>query len=142
MVQLVRVIDDLPDGFDALRAEAEAEGHRHLTRLAAEWADDPGRFPAVLAALAGGDLVGIGALTREPEPAAEPALRMRRLYVARAARRQGVARAMASALLQEALDQVRLVTVHAGNPDAALFWEAQGFAPVAGAAWSHEFRPG
>ena len=140
MVQLVRVIETLPDGFDALRAEAEAEGHRHLTRLAQEWAQDPGQFTAVLAAFAGGELAGVGALTPEPEPAPQPALRMRRLYVAKAARRQGVARTLANALLQEALDQVRLVTVHAGNPDAALFWTAQGFAPVAGAAWSHEFR--
>ncbi|WP_334162005.1 GNAT family N-acetyltransferase [Phenylobacterium sp.] len=142
MVQLVRILDDLPDGFEALRAEAEAEGHRHLTRLAQEWAENPGRFAAVLAAFAGGELMGVGALTPEPAPAPEPALRMRRLYVSKAARRQGVARTIASALLQEALDQVSLVTVHAGNPDAALFWEAQGFSPVAGAAWSHEFRPG
>lgn len=142
MVQLVRVIDALPDSFDALRAEAVAEGHRHLDRLAAEWADDRGRFTAVLAAFAGGELVGIGALTPEPQPAAEPALRMRRLYVARAARRQGVARTIISALLQEALGEVRLVTAHAGNPEAALFWQAEGFAPVADAAWSHEFRLG
>ncbi|HVI32806.1 GNAT family N-acetyltransferase [Phenylobacterium sp.] len=142
MVQLVRVFDDLPEGFEALRAEAEAEGHRHLTRLAQEWAEDPGRFAVVLAAFASGALVGVGALTPEPAPAPEPALRMRRLYVSKAARRQGVARTIASALLQEALDQVRLVTVHAGNSGAAAFWEAQGFAPVAGAAWSHEFRPG
>ena len=38
MVQLVRVIDDLPDGFDALRAEADAEGFKAMSRLAAEWA--------------------------------------------------------------------------------------------------------
>jgi GNAT superfamily N-acetyltransferase len=137
MVQLVRITDDLPDDFEALRAEADGEGHRHLTRLAAEWAEAPEGFTAVLAAFAGGELAGVAALT--PEPSGGPALRMRRLYVARAFRRQGVGRTIANALLQEALAQTDLVTVHAGNPDAAAFWVAQGFRPVAGRPWSHAY---
>ena len=36
MLQLVRIDHDLLDGFERLRAEAEAEGHRHMTRLAHE----------------------------------------------------------------------------------------------------------
>lgn len=139
MVQLVRVTEELPEGFEALCREAEAEGHRNLTRLAQDWAEAPEGFTAVLAAFAGGELAGVGALTPEPGPAAEPALRMRRLYVARAARRQGVARSLADALLQEALGQVRLVTVHAGDPGAAAFWEAMGFRPVADRPWSHAY---
>ena len=99
----------------------------------------PQMFTVILAAFADGDLAGIGALTPEPEPAAQPAFRMRRLYVRRALRRRGVARALASALLQEALGGARLVTVHAGNPDAARFWEAQGFGTVEGAPWSHVY---
>ena len=137
MLQLVRVIDALPEGFEALRAEAEAEGHRHMTRLASEFDGMPDLFIALLAAFDDGVLLGIGAMTVEPtEPAA---IRMRRLYVAQAARRRGVARAIASALLNEALGQTRQVTVHAGNPGAARFWEAMGFAAMAGHPWSHQF---
>ena len=140
MLQLIRIEDDLPEGFAALRAEASAEGHRHMDRLAAEHAAGRSLFVALIGALLGGELVGIGGLTAEPEPAGEPALRLRRLYVRPAARRQSVARAIASALAQEGLGEVRLLTVHAGSAAAARFWEAQDFTPVVGRAWSHELR--
>lgn len=137
MVQLVRVDGDLPEGFAALRAEADAEGHRNLSRLADEMAGAPELFTALLAAFDGGDLVGVGGLTAEPaDPSAQ---RMRRLYVAPRARRAGVGRALANALLNEALGLTRHVTVHAGDPAAARFWEALGFAAVEGRPWSHEF---
>jgi GNAT superfamily N-acetyltransferase len=140
MHQLVRLDRDLPEGFGVLRAEADAEGHRHMTRLAEELATGVTRFEALFAAFDDGALLGVGGLTAEPEPTPEPALRMRRLYVSPRARRTGVARALANALLQEALDQVGLVTVHAGNDAAARFWEAMGFETVDAQAWSHAFR--
>jgi GNAT superfamily N-acetyltransferase len=142
VIQLVRITGALPEGFETLRAQADAEGHRHMSRLAAEWASGETRFEALLAAFVEGDLVGIGGMTREPAETAEPAIRMRRLYVAPTARRSGVAAALATALLQEALDSVKLVTVHAGNDGAARFWETQRFVPIAGQPWSHVYRPG
>jgi len=142
MVQTVRIEGALPEGFEALRAEAAAEGHRHLDRLAEEWTAEPNLFHALLAVFQDGDLVGVGGITDEPGDTPEPAWRMRRLYVARRARGMGVARTIANGLLQEALDSVGLVTVHAGNPGAERFWAAMGFVAVEGRAWSHEFRIG
>ncbi|HEY0650597.1 GNAT family N-acetyltransferase [Phenylobacterium sp.] len=140
MVQLVRIADELPIGFEDLRAEADAEGHRHMSRLAQDMAATPEMFTALLAAFEGGELVGVGGLTVEPQASSGEAYRMRRLYVAQRARRSGVARAIANALLSEALNLTRLVTVHAGNPGAERFWEALGFDAVAGRPWTHEFR--
>jgi hypothetical protein len=40
--------------------------------------------------------------------------------------------------LQHVPDEVRMVTAHAGSDDAARFWAAIGFRPVAGQAWSHQ----
>ena len=140
MVQLVRLTDGLPVGFAALMALATTEGHRNMARLADEVATGSTAFIALLAAMSGGNLVGIGGMTQEPEPAPEPAIRMRRLSVAPSARREGVARCLVSALLQEAWDQVDLVTVHAGSKDAGRFWEAQGFSVVNGLPWSHQTR--
>ncbi|WP_337188219.1 GNAT family N-acetyltransferase [Phenylobacterium sp.] len=137
-VQLVRIGRELPEGFDALRAEADAEGHRHMSRLAADMAETPEMFTALLAAFEDGELVGIGGLT--PEPAAPSARRMRRLFVTARARRRGVARRLASALLEEALHQTRTVTVHAGNPGAERFWEAMGFEAVENRPWTQAFR--
>jgi GNAT superfamily N-acetyltransferase len=138
MLQLIRIDHELPAGFEVLRAEADAEGHRHMARLQVEVAETPEMFTALLAAFEGGELAGVGGLTTEPtDPTAQ---RMRRLYVARAARGRGVARTIANALLTEALNHTRLVTAHAGNPGAERFWEAMGYQPVSGRPWSHEFR--
>jgi hypothetical protein len=43
-LQLERVIEDLPRGFDLIRAEARAEGYRFLETLAADWAARAIRF--------------------------------------------------------------------------------------------------
>jgi GNAT superfamily N-acetyltransferase len=139
-LQLVRIDGEPPAGFERLRAEAAAAGYRHMDRFAEEWARTPRMFHALLAAFAAGELVGLGAITDEPVPAGEPAWRMRRLYVAKAARGAGVGRTLANALLQEALDNVRLVTVHAGDAAAGRFWQALGFRSVEGRPWSHEYR--
>ena len=140
MVQLVRLSDQPPEGFETLMALASDEGHRNMARLADELSTGSMTFIALLAAISEGDLAGIGGMTLEPEPALEPAIRMRRLYVAPGFRRTGVARSVVSALLNEAWDQVDLVTVHAGTADAGQFWEAQGFSKVEGAPWTHQAR--
>lgn len=144
MIQLVRIIDELPDDFERLRTEAAANGHRHIERLSQDWNSGTQRFAndgeALLAAYQAGELVGIGAITREPSKIAEPALRLRRLFVSPGARRNGVARSIVAALIQEGFDSAALLTVHAGDATAVTFWEAQGFRNVAGQAWSHELR--
>jgi GNAT superfamily N-acetyltransferase len=144
LIQLVRIIDDLPDGFDALLADAASEGVGAMARLAEGWASADQRFEddgeALLGALLAGELAGIGGLSVEPA-ATEPARRMRRLYVRPTFRRQGVARTLASALIQEALDQVDLLTCNAAaSPAATPFWEAQGFSRDSSGPWTHVLR--
>jgi GNAT superfamily N-acetyltransferase len=146
LIQLVRIIDDLPDGFDALLADAASEGVGHMARLAEGWASGDQRFEddgeALLGALLAGELAGIGGLSIE-SAAAEPARRVRRFYVRPAFRRQGLARTLASALVQEALDQVDLLTCNAAaSPAAAPFWEAQGFSRDSSGPWTHVLRRG
>ncbi|MGJ5031168.1 GNAT family N-acetyltransferase [Bradyrhizobium sp. HKCCYLS2038] len=140
MIVLERVGDRLPAGFNALEADARADGHAHLNRLASELIDTPAMFHHVFAALVSGRLAGIGAMTDEPAPTEQPVWRMRRFYVQRACRRHGVARTIAVALLKVAAGQVGLLTVHAGNDGAARFWEAMGFDRVADRGWSHQRR--
>lgn len=144
MIQLVRIIDELPEGFDALLADAASEGVRNMALLAQGWAGGDQRFEregeALLGALLAGELAGIGGLSVEAA-SAEPARRVRRFYVRPAFRRQGVARTLASALVQEALDQVDLLTCNAtASPAAAPFWEAQGFSPDTSGPWTHVLR--
>jgi GNAT superfamily N-acetyltransferase len=127
-VALIPVVDALPVGFDALRAEACAEGHRNIDRLAIDWASGKVRFDAcgeaLLAAQVGGELTGIGGITIDPNNCG--ALRMRRFYVRVAHRRTGVGRRLAEALISGA-GRARCLVVNAGTEQAARFWEALGF---------------
>jgi GNAT superfamily N-acetyltransferase len=136
--KLQRVIEELPAGFDALRAEARAEGYRLAERLARDWLSGTIRFDregeALLAARVNGVLAGIGGLTIEP--VVPDALRMRRFYVRLAYRRSGIGRKLATALLERARSASGLVTVNAA-PASAAFWESLGFAPDARDGHTH-----
>ena len=136
-LRLGLVMEDLPASFDGLRAEALAEGHRFVERLAADWMSRAMRFDregeALLAAHVNGVLAGIGGLTIEP--VVPGAVRMRRFYVCPAFRRSGVGRQLATALL-ERVSAGRLITVNAA-PASFPFWESVGFTPVARDGHTH-----
>ncbi len=128
-IALVRVVDTPPVGFDPLRAAALSDGYRRVERLAENWASGTERFDAsgenLLAAFITGDLAGIGGMT--VDPANRRALRMRRFYVRRASRRNGVGRCLAEALIAKARQLERCVVVNAPTAEAARFWEELGF---------------
>ena len=136
--KLQRVIEELPAGFDALRAEARAEGYLFVERLATDWLSGTTRFDrageALLAARVDGVLAGIGGLTIEP--VVPDALRMRRFYIRLAYRRSGIGRKLATALLDGTRSATGLVTVNAA-PASAAFWESLGFAPDARDGHTH-----
>lgn len=140
-LRLERLGGALPTSFTDLRAAAEDEGYRMLSRLEAEWAGGEQRFDrpgeALIGAWLAGGLVGVGGITREPTAPAEPMLRLRRFYVLPRARRRGVARAMAMALIAEAAEPIIILNAAAGS---RAFWERLGFSPVAGRGWTHERR--
>ncbi|MDP2258357.1 MAG: GNAT family N-acetyltransferase [Caulobacter sp.] len=130
VVVITRVVETLSDGFAVILEAAASEDLRNMAMLADQWAggeqrfDDPG---ALFAALADGDLAGVGGVTVETG-AGEPAMRMRRLYVLPMFRRFGVGRRLAGAMIQQGFQAAPLLTVNAGASDAAApFWEAMGF---------------
>ncbi|NQE60503.1 GNAT family N-acetyltransferase [Caulobacter sp. RHG1] len=135
MLQLVRLFDELPDGFDDLVAEASGEGVA-LPTDSARFQDDG---EALLVAFLAGSLAGVGGMTVEPA-ASEPARRLGPLYVRPTMRRRGVATALASALIHEGFDSVGLLTVEAAV--AAPFWQVQGFISDTSGPWTHVMRRG
>lgn len=142
MFQIVRVIDELPEGFDTLLADARAEGVRNMSLLAEEWASATERFDgpgdALFAALVGGELAGVGGVTAEK---AERAMRMRRLYVRPGFRRSGVGRALAGTMMQQGLQTSSVLTVNARASEAAgPFWEKLGFRPVDASGYTHRLE--
>jgi GNAT superfamily N-acetyltransferase len=143
-MQIVRVIEALPEGFDALLADALAEGVNNMALLAAQWADGDERFDGpdegLFAGLVGGEMAGVGGVTRETG-AGEPAMRMRRLYVRPAFRRSGLGRTLAGAMMQQGFAAAPLLTANArATPAAPPFWEAMGFAPADRPGFTHWLR--
>ena len=143
VVNILRVVEALPHGFDVICAEAAAEGVRNMAMLAREFGapDDPFTEPgALFAAVVDGDLAGVGGVTLEAG-LAEPAMRMRRLYVRPDFRRAGVARALAGAMMQQGFQSAPLLTLNAAaSPAAPPFWEAMGFEPVDWPRVTHALR--
>ena len=129
-MKVERIIGELPRGFEAMRAEARAEGHHFLDRLAADWESGTMRFDApgeaLFAAYLRGVLAGIGGITADPT--IPEALRMRRFYVRPAFRRGGVGGRLKQELLARVPLSVPLVTVNAAA-GSERFWEALGFRP-------------
>ena len=128
-IEIRFVGDSLPEGFEILRHAADGEAYNMLGTLAREWADGTNRFnrpgEALVAAIDGNVLAGMGGMNIDP--VVEGAMRMRRFYVRPAYRRRGVARLMASALLDRAETSGRPITLNAPQAEAARFWEALGF---------------
>jgi GNAT superfamily N-acetyltransferase len=138
MLRLAEVVEQLPSGFDSLRAEARAEGRRFLERLANDWASGTMQFDhageALFAAHIDDVLAAVGGLTIDPHVAG--ALRMRRFYVRAQFRRNGVGRALAEVLLERARWLNRPVTVNAAVGSVP-FWEALGFVADAREGHTH-----
>ena len=67
-LSLERITDTLPMSFAELEADAQADGHDHLTWLAAEFAMSPAILHAIFACHLAGRLAGIGAIYRRTWP--------------------------------------------------------------------------
>ncbi|WP_162530621.1 GNAT family N-acetyltransferase [Rhodovastum atsumiense] len=134
---------ELPDGIEALRAQAAAEGFRFIDRLVTEWHAGTNRFDrageGLLGAWEATGLVGVCGLNRDPYTDDAGVGRLRHLYVLASARRHGVAAALLAEILrytEGTFHTVRLRT----TPQAAGFYIRHGFVAVTGDAASHVRR--
>jgi len=142
-IRLQSVIWDLPQGLDALRADARAESFKHIDRLFEEWASGENRFEKddelLLVAFADTELAAIGGITQDPT--LKRTLRMRRFYVRPQFRRKGIGRKLADALLSDPRERGLKVVVNSGPAkEAPAFWESVGFVPDARDGHSHVLR--
>ncbi|MGY3235363.1 hypothetical protein ACVWZ4_004075 [Bradyrhizobium sp. USDA 4472] len=78
-ISLALIAATLPADFSELEADATLDGHRHLTRFAAEFASERAMFHAIYTCRVDGQLAGTGAITDEPAMTVHPGRRMRRL---------------------------------------------------------------
>ncbi|MCP1201111.1 GNAT family N-acetyltransferase [Notoacmeibacter sp. MSK16QG-6] len=136
-------IEELPEPFDALLQDADAEGFDTMSVLRDEWAAGSNRFErpgeVLMLARVDGKTAGIGGITQDFVEASY--LRMRRFYVRPAYRRLGVGRQIALHVLEHARPFNRPIVLHADGPDAEVFWPTLGFVPIDRIHTTHVFRP-
>lgn len=141
--RIVRVADNLPGAFEALRNEAEQEGIRNMTRLQNDWHSGKQRFAlpeGLFAAFVENELAGMGGVLGQRN-AECPAMRMSRLFVRPMFRRRKIGRALATTMIAHAADHARLLTVNAKASDAAApFWQSLGFEAVFHDDYTHIFH--
>jgi GNAT superfamily N-acetyltransferase len=117
--------------LNALVAESVREGYRFLARLKADYDDRTQSFEhpseTLLGVYGSGELLGIGALTRDPFADEEGVGRIRRVYIRERARRRGAARLLVRSLLGAAAPHFHTVTLRSVTEDASRLYESLAF---------------
>jgi GNAT superfamily N-acetyltransferase len=139
----IRRLHALPtDALARLVAASAGEGFLFLERLRSEWLEGKNRFAGpgevLLGAYRGPTLVAVGGVTLDPYEG-DPALgRLRHLYVAPEARRQGTGASLVRALEDAARPHFRALTLRTDTQEAARFYEALGYTrPPPGGTATH-----
>ena len=119
-------------GFEALRLECEAQGHRMLTRFADGWRDGSNRFDRpgerIFGAYDGQILIALCGRNRDPYDPDPHAGRVRHLYVAAQYRRLGIGRRLVETIIEGADEWFDYLNTNC-PPEAAAFYERLGFVP-------------
>lgn len=119
-----------------LAADAEADGHRMVTQLIAEWRDGSNGFrrpgESLYVASIRDEVVGVAGLNVDPYVDDPRTGRVRRLYVAVEHRRHAVGSLLVSRIIGDARRAFDLLRLRTRNPEAAAFYESHGFVPVVG----------
>lgn len=123
------------DGLGPLAKLADAEGHRMVSHLIADWRSGANAFDrpgeALFAAAADGSVVGVCGLNVDPYADDESVGRVRRMYVDPAWRREGVGSALVERVLEQARGHFEVLHLRTASSEAAAFYRSQGFADVA-----------
>ena len=119
--------EDLPlQDLEHLLLESEAEGFRFVRRLRDDWISGANRFAGPGEAFFGcyldGRLVAIGGVNRQSVSTG----RLRRVYVARKARRTGVGRALVAHVITHAIQYFDEVVLRTNTEAADAFYRALG----------------
>jgi GNAT superfamily N-acetyltransferase len=129
MTAIVKITDLDVGALERLRVESSLEGFRFVERLREEWISGANRFQApeeaLFLAMVGDQAIGVCGLNRDPYARDIRIGRVRRLYVLRERRSQGVGRALVDAVIAHArthFDSLRVRTDAAND-----FFIARGF---------------
>jgi GNAT superfamily N-acetyltransferase len=134
-MQIVKLSSLSLERVAPLVEERQREGWRFLRRLIEEWLQGVNRFDrqgeALFAALDDEKAVGICGLNIDPYTDDATIGRLRRLYVLRDYRGQGIGRELVRAAIQAGKNEFRALRARTENREAGLLYERPGFLRVA-----------
>jgi GNAT superfamily N-acetyltransferase len=117
-----------------LLEESKDEGFRHIERLLNEFESGVNRFDkpgeALYVAVVANRIVGIGGLNTDPY-SNDTAGRLRRLYVLKECRGQGIGKEITETILGKAKDYYKTIVLKTDNPKASKFYVRLGFSKIA-----------
>ena len=134
MVLEIQRIRSLPtQSFTEILAESKMAGFRTIERLITDWEKGVNRFDrpgeALFIVRKGDRILGVCGLNRDPYINSSQIGRVRRLYVMRDSRRQGLGRILVHQMIEVAKLSFERLHVRTINPVAAQFYQALGFMP-------------
>ena len=125
---------ELPVGLEQLVQASVAEGLWFLQALRDQWNSGVDRFAkpgeALFAAHHGDSLAGVCGLNRDPHSADRAVGRLRRVFVGKPFRKQGVGRALVFHALSFAGEHFSIIRVQTETSEADFFYRALGFSRV------------
>lgn len=130
----------LPNGIDRLVSESKQEGFRFLNRLVADYHSGENRFnkpgEALLSVSLTAGLIAIAGLNIDPY--SNPGIgRVRRVYVSKSARGQGIGAALIRQIESKALASFSELRLFTDNKDADIFYCKLGYNHLDNAHSSH-----
>ncbi|WP_191559660.1 GNAT family N-acetyltransferase [Metabacillus idriensis] len=131
MITIKRLDSVKTEEISNLLDESKREGFRFLERLAAGYQSGDNKFKKpgemLLGAFHNETLIGIGGINQDPYSQNEKAGRIRRFYVSKEHRRQGVGELILRALLKKAEDFFDVAVLRTDNQEASMFYKQAGF---------------
>lgn len=138
----IKPITELPVDFEALRANAEKEGHLFLNKMQKAWLNGGNRFKSrgelLVGAFIGSELVGICGRNQDPYSEDESVGRVRHLYVLPGHRRGGVGKLLLGLIIKDANVYFRSLRVRTNDEPASKFYLSLGFAFSKGKEETHK----
>jgi GNAT superfamily N-acetyltransferase len=127
-------LDLARNDIGSMLEESISEGHRHIQRLVKEYQDGVNQFDgtgeAIYAVMLNGKITAVCGLNRDPYSKSFDVGRVRRLYVLKKYRRNGIAKKLMEAVIDQARENYKTLVLFTDNQIAEKYYSTIGFISI------------
>lgn len=128
---LIHQVDLTKNDICLLLEESIGDGHNHIRRLFNEYQNGVNRFEdtgeALYAASINGEIIAVCGLNKDPYSNSTEIGRVRRLYLLKKHRRNGIAKMLMQAIIDQARKKFKILVLFTDNQVADNFYKSIGF---------------